>query len=341
MLFRNRWSKGERDPLSGIDVPRVMLVIVNFGVFHFCLSGEVSKIGHISLRGPPVTYRNSLVTEPLNQHISIMKLNGCIVLVSVASALTPFATNAFHPSASIMTSNKARVSVSTPCAGALNSPLSARSEVKTALKVTGSESMEESGEWTEKKLHNTPLFRSGSILAALGLAGYVSGSPLAALPSKTAATVHLLAFGTWFGSVVYTTFIAGITMFKNLPRKTFGRLQSKLFPKYFMLGATTILLQLITLKSLSSVPTAKATKALGSAFVMTLLNLFYLEPTSTRIMFDRYELEEQEGGKNSAEYKKLAGNFGKFHGMSSLSNLVALCGAVAHGFFLASALALV
>ncbi len=37
---------------------------------------------------------------------------------------------------------------------------------------------------------------------------------------------------------------AGITMFKNLPRQTFGKLQSKLFPLYFILstGMTAVLL---------------------------------------------------------------------------------------------------
>jgi hypothetical protein len=35
--------------------------------------------------------------------------------------------------------------------------------------------------------------------------------------------------------VVHTTFVAGITMFKNLPRRVFGTLQSKLFPLYFRL----------------------------------------------------------------------------------------------------------
>lgn len=210
----------------------------------------------------------------------------------------------------------------------------------TALAAEASSSAEEGEEWTKARIWNTKLFRSAAILAALGAAGYVSGSPLASLPGKTAATIHLLSFGTWFGTVFYTTFIAGITMFKNLPRKTFGRLQSKLFPKYFMLSAVAILLQLITVKGLSaSVPLVKATKALGVAFGMTLINLFYLEPTSTKVMFDRYELEEKEGGKDSDEYKKLAASFGKFHGMSSLTNLIALCGAVAHAFFLASALA--
>eukprot|EP00566_Odontella_aurita_P015564 CAMPEP_0113578458 /NCGR_PEP_ID=MMETSP0015_2-20120614/29497_1 /TAXON_ID=2838 /ORGANISM="Odontella" /LENGTH=277 /DNA_ID=CAMNT_0000482275 /DNA_START=15 /DNA_END=847 /DNA_ORIENTATION=- /assembly_acc=CAM_ASM_000160 len=185
------------------------------------------------------------------------------------------------------------------------------------------------GDWTKKRLHNTPLFRSGAILAALGLAGFASGSPIAKMPSKVAAVLHLLSFATWFGTVFYTTFIFGITAFKNLPRKMFGKLQSKLFPKYFMLGSLTILIQLITLSNLSGVTVQKSIKALGVSFGMTLLNQFYLEPASTKIMFARYEREEEDGGKETDEYKKLAAEFGKFHGISSLTNLIAMCGAVA------------
>lgn len=95
--------------------------------------------------------------------------------------------------------------------------------------------------WTPKRLHNSPLFRSAAILGALALAGYSTKS--VSFSSKAAATVNMLSFGTWFGTVVYTTFVAGITMYKNLPRQTFGKLQSKLFPKYFSLCSITILLQ--------------------------------------------------------------------------------------------------
>jgi hypothetical protein len=126
-------------------------------------------------------------------------------------------------------------------------------------------------------------------------------------------------------------------MYKNLPRQTFGKLQSKLFPKYFNLCSVAIVVQLVTLTSLPSLG-QRATAALGTALAMTLLNQFILEPKSTKIMFDRYELEDTPEGKESDEYKKLASSFGKFHGMSSLTNLIALCGAVAHGFYLASAL---
>jgi hypothetical protein len=83
---------------------------------------------------------------------------------------------------------------------------------------------------------------------------------------------------------------------------------------------------------------AKSTKSLIVALAMTLLNQFIIEPMTTNNMMRRYELEDTENGRNTDEYKALKANFGKFHGLSSLTNLVALCAAVAHGFYLSAAL---
>ena len=104
--------------------------------------------------------------------------------------------------------------------------------------------------WTKPRLHNNPLVRSGALLAALALAG--ASSPFSKLPSAFAATLHLLSFATWFGSVFYTTFIAGITMFKALPRQTFGKVQSKLFPKYFSLCSMCIVIQVRSIEAIAS-----------------------------------------------------------------------------------------
>lgn len=78
--------------------------------------------------------------------------------------------------------------------------------------------------WTKARVHNTPLFRAAALLGA----GLLAQTQSQLLSSKSLAVLHVLSFGTWFGSVVYTTFIAGITMFQHLPKKTFGRLQAKL-----------------------------------------------------------------------------------------------------------------
>ena len=48
--------------------------------------------------------------------------------------------------------------------------------------------------------------------------------------TKVAVCTHLLAWGLWMGSNIWTTFAVGITMFKNMPRQMFGRVQAKLFP---------------------------------------------------------------------------------------------------------------
>lgn len=82
----------------------------------------------------------------------------------------------------------------------------------------------------------------------------------------------------------------------------------------------------------------KAVLGLGIALGGTLLNQFFLEPRSSKIMHDRYQLEELPGGKESEKYKKLAKSFGKFHGISSLVNLITLCAAIAHGTYLAGAI---
>jgi hypothetical protein len=108
--------------------------------------------------------------------------------------------------------------------------------------------------WTPKRLHNSPLFRSAALLGALALAGFSTKTPLSKISAKAGATINILSFGTWIGTVVYTTFVAGITMFKNLPRQTFGKLQAKLFPKYFSLCSVTILLQVRTRMCLCILP---------------------------------------------------------------------------------------
>ena len=81
-------------------------------------------------------------------------------------------------------------------------------------------------------------------------------------------------------------------------------------------------------------------KALLVALAMTLLNQFMLEPKSTKIMFERYDLDNSDDPnvQETEEYKTLKASFGKLHGMSSLANLIALCGAAVHGVCLASAL---
>lgn len=87
-------------------------------------------------------------------------------------------------------------------------------------------------------------------------------------------------------------------LFKNLPRQTFGRVQSKLFPIYFFINAACISVCLGTSMARGDLA-SWAVPSLGAAFVSTLLNIFWLEPATTSCMFSMYALEND--GKKESE----------------------------------------
>ena len=162
----------------------------------------------------------------------------------------------------------------------------------------------------------------------------------------------------------YTTFVAGIVMFKSLPRQTFRdvqvrqrclprmrllrasrpdapRLQEVLFPAFFALGALTIALQMafVPLLHTGAAATAPLT-LLGVSMAATLANMLWVEPATTVVMKERASLESMPHavatgfypeGKEAA-MKRLSASFGKLHGASSIFNLVALCGAITYGW---------
>jgi hypothetical protein len=51
-----------------------------------------------------------------------------------------------------------------------------------------------------------------------------------------ATFVHLLAFAIWYGTMIWSSFFAGLVMFKNMTKPDFQAIQAKLFPVYFKLG---------------------------------------------------------------------------------------------------------
>ncbi|XP_066299926.1 transmembrane protein 205-like [Branchiostoma lanceolatum] len=58
--------------------------------------------------------------------------------------------------------------------------------------------------------------------------------------------LHLFSVCTHFGTQTWVTFVAGLTMFHNLPRHTFGHIQGHLFPKYFTMGSVLSLVAMVT-----------------------------------------------------------------------------------------------
>ncbi len=202
------------------------------------------------------------------------------------------------------------------------------------LKAGGAEAAaEDSQVWIAPAFHNKLSVRLLAIVSGVALAMRQSG---AALPLATAKAVHLLAFGTNLGSTLYTTFVLGIVMIKHLPRQTFGKLQSKLFPIYFAWSAVALAVQLLTGSVMGLNP--KAMQWLGASLAAALLNSLLLEPASTGVMFARYKLEK-ENKRDTEDYKKLAKKFGGLHGASSLVNLVVVVGGFVHAYYLSLLLA--
>lgn len=65
--------------------------------------------------------------------------------------------------------------------------------------------------------------------------------PLLTRPGESALLLfHVLSFGLLFGVLVWQTFIAGIALFKALPKREFGTVQSTLFPHYFRLSTLAL-----------------------------------------------------------------------------------------------------
>lgn len=145
--------------------------------------------------------------------------------------------------------------------------------------------------------------------------------------------LHLLSFASWFGCSIWVSFVAGIIMFKNLPRHVFGRLQAKLFPAYFLFSAILVALSMFSASALGW-----SFQSLSIILGVILTNLVYFEPQTTKVMFERHVVERKLGTghevgiikpkdakiANDPELKRLSKKFGMLHGVSTLMNLAAL-----------------
>lgn len=181
------------------------------------------------------------------------------------------------------------------------------------------------------------------ILAPLAAIALVAGGS-GFFPARLASFAHLTAYATFLGTIVWNTFFVGLTMFKVLAsmgqRQSFGKVQSKLFPAYFALTTGCVAVMLATTVMAGSVTDTKVVIGLGVSLALSLVNWVGIEPIATKLMFERYDLENLPIAEKTEETKAKIGalykSFGKFHGISSLINLIITCLAFAHGWFLSS-----
>ncbi|CAL9768609.1 unnamed protein product [Musa acuminata subsp. burmannicoides] len=120
-----------------------------------------------------------------------------------------------------------------------------------------------------------------------------------------AAILHLLGFATAYGASVWVTFVSGNVLATALPRQQFGLVQSKLYPVYFRLVAYSIALTLVA-HFFGRDRRILAERVQGynllGALVLVLINMFFLEPKATKVMFERMKIEKEEGrGRDMAD----------------------------------------
>eukprot|EP00879_Flechtneria_rotunda_P007162 GHRR01007516.1.p1 GENE.GHRR01007516.1~~GHRR01007516.1.p1 ORF type:complete len:223 (+),score=77.89 GHRR01007516.1:460-1128(+) len=195
------------------------------------------------------------------------------------------------------------------------------------------------GPMLQPSVVNTPWARAFGVAATVA----ATAASTTVMPSQGANFVHLLAYGIFLGTNVWNSLFVGLTMFKSMPRQMFGRVQSKLFPQYFALttAANLVLLAAYYMGGVTSAP-ANAVATLGVSAAASLANWLFIEPKTTTLMFQRYDIENKPSktGDDEAQIKQLYKKFGMWHGISSLSNLVVLAATVTYGWSLAGRLAL-
>ncbi|KAK4400871.1 Transmembrane protein [Sesamum angolense] len=134
-----------------------------------------------------------------------------------------------------------------------------------------------------------------------GVLGYV-GSPVRM--DSVGGVLHLLGFAAAYGMGLWVTFASNYVLAGALPRYQFAMVQSKIYPVYFKamaysVGAALLGHLMSQRKKLSPLSMGMLLPAfnLMASFVMTLVNLLYLEPRATKVMFERMKKEKEEGSR--------------------------------------------
>ncbi|KPP65981.1 transmembrane protein 205-like [Scleropages formosus] len=170
-------------------------------------------------------------------------------------------------------------------------------------------------------------------------------------PTDLVKVLHLLVMSFGWGMQVWVTFIAGFVLVSNVTRHTFGKVQSKLFPFYFysLLGSNAISLALFAVYHPRELLDWHETLQMilyFSAVILVGLNAQWFGPAVTDFMLKMQEVERAHGlgsevgmgskkegyaklRERNPKYKAARASFLRYHGLSSLCNLLAfLCSTV-------------
>jgi uncharacterized membrane protein len=135
--------------------------------------------------------------------------------------------------------------------------------------------------------------------------------------------LHLLSLATWLGSVIFFSFVAAPSIFKNFERKMAGDIVGAIFPKYFFVNEICIIVAIITLAILGiKTDMTAAVKTglilLGIALAFASYSGFANGPKARAV---KAEIRAEKDESKIATLKK---TFGKLHGISMAINVLNL-----------------
>lgn len=156
--------------------------------------------------------------------------------------------------------------------------------------------------------------------------------------------IHILALGYTVGSTAFHSFIASPIAIKTLPRREFGEFQGKALPIQMM--TQTIAPLVIGLTAPYTISTV-GLALLATSSLAGLFNIGYVNSKCIDLKNKRYAIIDGKFGgdiekaNECAEVKALNKEFGKWHGVSMLANLISIVTITAYGFVLGANLTVI
>ncbi|XP_069803670.1 transmembrane protein 205 [Dendropsophus ebraccatus] len=166
------------------------------------------------------------------------------------------------------------------------------------------------------------------------------------VPGSLVKVAYLLVLSASWGMQCWVTFVAGFVMIRGVPRHTFGLVQSKLFPFYGHIVMCVSFLNLVVYaayhpRDLLSTSESVQISLFFISLIVSALNARWFSPATTTAMFKMQDIEREHGlggeiGMSSniegykrlrekdPKYQALRKSFLRYHGISSLCNLVSL-----------------
>ncbi|KAK3780197.1 hypothetical protein RRG08_010591 [Elysia crispata] len=155
------------------------------------------------------------------------------------------------------------------------------------------------------------------------------------VPGVANGMLHLGSFGANFGAQMWVTFVAGLTMFYSLPRHMFGKVQSRLFPMFYL---WSLVFSAVTLSTFlerhpyDSWDSSLCVRAiiLIVCFLTAAVNSLVVSPAIVSAMLQTFKKEVEAGVgdvvghtdvielKKDPEYCASYRKFRRFHGLSAM-----------------------